>query len=108
MLCCVALLQTRLQLRLFLTDVKQRASIPDHVSYLKLCTSISVPKLASFLKTDEESAVQGLLNMKNKTRSVPTPLCFQAIRFIRLTYFGVMWYVVLCGGVAAVPPLALW
>jgi translation initiation factor 3 subunit L len=53
-----------------LNDVKQRAAIPDTVSYLKLCTSISVSKLASFLKTDEDNAVQGLLNMKIKTRAL--------------------------------------
>jgi len=61
---------TRTQLKIFINDIKQRATIPDIVSYLKLCTSISVSKLAVFLKTDEQTVAEGLINLQHKARSL--------------------------------------
>ena len=43
----------RLQLKCFLTEVKQQTMLPTLRSFLKLYTTISISKLASFLELDE-------------------------------------------------------
>jgi len=57
-----------LQLRQFLAEVHSRAKINELYSYLKLFTSISVSKLALFLKIDEEATQALLLKLVHKSR----------------------------------------
>jgi len=60
----------KLQLKIFLHDIKQREKLPEIYSYLKMCTAINTTKLAAFLKTDDDSLNQMLLNLKHKTRNL--------------------------------------
>jgi len=60
----------KLQVKIFLHDIKQREKLPEIYSYLKMCTAINTTKLAAFLKTDEDSLSQMLLNLKHKTRNL--------------------------------------
>jgi len=58
------------QKRIFLNDISERASLPEILSYLKLCSTVSVSRLASFLKWDEAKLIQELLALKHKTRNM--------------------------------------
>eukprot|EP00030_Apusomonadida_sp_AF-17_P007361 a841028_1370.p1 GENE.a841028_1370~~a841028_1370.p1 ORF type:complete len:551 (-),score=304.09 a841028_1370:15-1637(-) len=58
------------QLALFLRDVTHQLVIPRVRSYLKLYTSISVAKLASFLGMPEQELRVCLVHYKHKTRSL--------------------------------------
>lgn len=58
-----------MQLSIFLSEVKQRAHINDLHSYLKLFTTLSISKLAVFLKLDEEATQALLLKLAHKNRS---------------------------------------
>jgi len=60
----------RLQLKILMQDIKQRQNLPEIYSYLKLCTVVGLPKLAAFLKTDEDTLNQMLVNLKHKTRNL--------------------------------------
>jgi len=57
-----------LQMRVFMEDVQQQAPISTVRSYLKLYTTISIAKLASFLDVDEATFRNYLLCFKHKTR----------------------------------------
>lgn len=58
----------RLQLTVFLREIRQRASLPDMYGYLKLCTSITLQKLASFAKAEPDKLMSYLLCLKHKSR----------------------------------------
>jgi len=58
------------QLKVFIDEVRRHAIIPIIRSYLKLYTTITIPKLASFLDVDEATCRSYLLCYKNKTRSL--------------------------------------
>jgi len=58
-----------LQFKVFLEEVRRHASIPTIRSFLKLYTTITVPKLATFLECDEQTCRALLLCYKNKTKS---------------------------------------
>eukprot|EP00897_Mesotaenium_endlicherianum_P001707 jgi/Mesen1/1564/ME000134S00682 len=60
----------RLQLKLFLGEVRQQGQLPAIRSLLKLYTTISVPKLASFLDMDEATLRSTLLTYKHKSHTV--------------------------------------
>jgi len=61
---------TRLQVKIFLGEIAQRATLPDIYANLKLCSTVSTSKLATFLKTDEETLQTWLMNLKHKTRNM--------------------------------------
>jgi len=58
------------QSKLFLAEVKQQILIPTIRSYLKLYTTISLQKLASFLEIDEQALRKTLACYKHKTRNL--------------------------------------
>lgn len=58
----------KLQLKMFASEIRQRAKIPDIQAYLKLCTTVTTKKLATFLKTDEDILAGELLAAKHKTK----------------------------------------
>jgi len=58
------------QTRIFLAEVKQQILIPTIRSYLKLYTTISLQKLASFLEVDEKDLKKTLACYKHKTRNL--------------------------------------
>jgi translation initiation factor 3 subunit L len=60
----------RLQLKIFLTDVRQQQRGQQIRSYLKLYTTISVSKLASFVGINEATVRSNLLTYKHKTHVV--------------------------------------
>ena len=60
----------RLQTKLFLNEVKEQLLIPTIRSYLKLYTTISIQKLATFLETDEKSLRTSLMCYKHKTKGL--------------------------------------
>lgn len=60
----------KLQLKIFQTEIKQRANLKDIYSHLKLCSTISTSKLASFLGVDEDTLGTYLFNVKHKTQSL--------------------------------------
>merc|ERR1712087_37525 len=61
----------RLQLRLFLQEVQQQKVLPTIRSFLKLYTTISIPKLAALLEeTDEGTFREHLQCLKHKTHSL--------------------------------------
>eukprot|EP00271_Cylindrocystis_brebissonii_P009026 TRINITY_DN23615_c0_g1_i1.p1 TRINITY_DN23615_c0_g1~~TRINITY_DN23615_c0_g1_i1.p1 ORF type:complete len:531 (+),score=143.46 TRINITY_DN23615_c0_g1_i1:193-1785(+) len=60
----------RLQLKLFLADVRQQQLLPAIRSFLKLYTSISLTKLAAFLEIDEPTLRSALLTSKHKSHFV--------------------------------------
>jgi len=61
----------RLQLRLFLQEVQQQKVLPTIRSFLKLYTTIGIPKLAALLEeTDEGSFREHLQCLKHKTHSL--------------------------------------
>lgn len=59
----------KLQLKIFTNEVKQRPKHSQVFSYLKLCSSISIPTLCKLLECDEETLSASLLSMKHKTGS---------------------------------------
>jgi len=60
-----------LQQRLFMQEVRQQVPIPIIRSYLKLYSTISIPKLTSFLDTQEEEAIRShLACFKHKTHNL--------------------------------------
>eukprot|EP00002_Diphylleia_rotans_P008782 TRINITY_DN18775_c0_g1_i1.p1 TRINITY_DN18775_c0_g1~~TRINITY_DN18775_c0_g1_i1.p1 ORF type:complete len:547 (+),score=121.38 TRINITY_DN18775_c0_g1_i1:44-1684(+) len=60
----------RLQLNIFLSEVKQQASLTAIRSILKLYTSIGLDKLAGFLETTPEELRTWLLCYKHKARTL--------------------------------------
>ncbi|ERM98606.1 eukaryotic translation initiation factor 3 subunit L [Amborella trichopoda] len=60
----------RLQLKLFLYEVKQQQLLSGIRSFLKLYTTISISKLASFMEVDEPTLRTILMTYKHKTHSV--------------------------------------
>lgn len=58
------------QLALFMREVRQQLQVPKIRSYLKLYTSISVSKLASFFEMSPAELHTNLLFYKHKTRNV--------------------------------------
>jgi len=59
----------KLQLKLFLNEIRQQALLPTIRSYLKLYTTIEMAKLATFLDMTEDSLRTYLLCYKHKTRN---------------------------------------
>jgi len=57
----------RLQLRLFLNEVQQQKQLPTIRAFLKLYTTIGIPKLAALLETDEATFREHLQCLKHKT-----------------------------------------
>ncbi|KAB2629602.1 eukaryotic translation initiation factor 3 subunit L-like [Pyrus ussuriensis x Pyrus communis] len=62
----------RLQLKLFLYEVKQQQLLSGVRTFLKVYSSISVGKLASYMEVDEAKLRTILLTYKHKTHSVDT------------------------------------
>lgn len=58
------------QLRMFLSEVQSQHSLPLLRSYLRLYSSIRLPKLASLLEVDEESLRQQLLGLKHRAQAL--------------------------------------
>lgn len=58
----------RLQLGLFIDDIKPQAVLPTMRSFLKLYTTISIKKLATLLELDEYSVRTTLFSLKQKSR----------------------------------------
>lgn len=59
-----------LQLKRFMHEVRQQELIRTVRSYLKLYTTISISKLATFLDADEDALKTNLLCYKHKTRNL--------------------------------------
>jgi len=60
---------TRVQLRIFLAEVKSQMLVPTLRSYLKLYTTLDMGKLAQLLgSTDVDAVREQLLQYKHKTR----------------------------------------
>lgn len=57
-----------LQLKVFISDVKQRLNMNDLATYLKLFTTISISKLSVFLNQDDEATLALLHKLSHKTR----------------------------------------
>ncbi|KAM1089123.1 hypothetical protein TB1_016170 [Malus domestica] len=62
----------RLQLKLFLYEVKQQQLLSGVRTFLKVYSSISVGKLASYMEVDESKLRTILLTYKHKTHAVDT------------------------------------
>ena len=60
----------KLQLRLFLQEVSQQKLLPTIRSFLKLYTTIGIPKLAALLEADEGAFREHLQCLKHKAHSV--------------------------------------
>jgi len=61
----------RLQLKLFLQEVQQQKLLPTIRSFLKLYTTIGIPKLAQLLEEGDESAFRDHLQcLKHKSRAL--------------------------------------
>ncbi|KAF6164412.1 hypothetical protein GIB67_025238 [Kingdonia uniflora] len=60
----------RLQLKLFLYEVKQQQLLSGVRTYLKLYSSISIGKLATYMEVDEPTVRSILLTYKHKTHAV--------------------------------------
>ncbi|EPS61195.1 hypothetical protein M569_13603, partial [Genlisea aurea] len=60
----------RLQLKLFLYEVKQQQLLSGVRTYLKLYSTISIAKLASYLEVDEPTVRTILMTYKHKTHPV--------------------------------------
>jgi len=59
-----------LQLRMFMDEVQQQSIIPVIRSYLKLYTTMSIPKLASLSDLEEDTLQTALLCFKHKQRNL--------------------------------------
>jgi len=60
----------RLQLKIFMNEVKQQIILPILRSFLKLYTTIPLPKLADFLEIDQDTLRTYLLCYKHKTHNL--------------------------------------
>ncbi|KAL5729577.1 hypothetical protein ACHQM5_002507 [Ranunculus cassubicifolius] len=60
----------RLQLKLFLYKVKQQQLLSGVRTFLKLYSTISISKLATYMEVDEPTVRSILLTYKHKTHSV--------------------------------------
>lgn len=58
----------RVQLKIFLNEVRQQSQISTIRSFLKLYTTIGIHKLADYVEVDEDTFRMQLLCMKHKTR----------------------------------------
>lgn len=58
------------QSRIFLSDVKTQLSNAHIRSFLRLYTSLTTDKLASFMDIDEEQVVEMMMILKNSTRNL--------------------------------------
>lgn len=67
-----------LQVKLFRREVEQRHKLAEIFSFLKLCTTVDVAKLANFLDTDEDSALTLLLCLKHKNRNLRATASYAA------------------------------
>ena len=59
-----------LQLKLFLNEVSEQTLLPSIRSYLKLYTTISISKLASYMEMPEAELRTHLMALKHKTRQM--------------------------------------
>eukprot|EP00741_Cyanophora_paradoxa_P024419 tig00022075_g23578.t1 len=59
-----------LQLRMFLAEVRQQSMLPTIRSYLRLYTTIPVPKLVDFLGQSESDFRTQMMCLKHKTRQL--------------------------------------
>eukprot|EP00245_Coleochaete_scutata_P009099 TRINITY_DN292_c0_g2_i1.p1 TRINITY_DN292_c0_g2~~TRINITY_DN292_c0_g2_i1.p1 ORF type:complete len:533 (-),score=111.36 TRINITY_DN292_c0_g2_i1:296-1894(-) len=57
----------RLQLRMFLMELRQQQLLAGIRSFVKLYTTISIPKLASFMEVDDSTLRSVLFSYKHKT-----------------------------------------
>ena len=57
----------RLQLKLFLSEIEQQKQLPTLKQYLKLYTSISVPKLADLMGIEPDRLLTLLMGVKHKS-----------------------------------------
>jgi len=60
----------RLQLKLFLQEISQQKMLPTIRSFLKLYTTIGIPKLAALLEVDENTFRDHLQCLKHKTQTL--------------------------------------
>jgi len=60
----------RLQLKLFLAEVQQQKMLPTIRSYLKLYTTIAIPKLAALMDVDDNTFREHLQCLKHKTHAL--------------------------------------
>jgi len=60
----------RLQLGIFLSEVSQQHRLSNLSSFLKLYSTISVPKLASIMEIDEKELKVQLLNLKKRSETL--------------------------------------
>ena len=60
----------KLQLRLFLQEVSQQKLLPTIRSFLKLYTTIGIPKLAALLEVDEGTFREHMQCLKHKAHSL--------------------------------------
>ena len=60
----------QLQLKLFLNEVSEQTLLPSIRSYLKLYTTISISKLASYMEMPEAELRTHLMALKHKTRQM--------------------------------------
>lgn len=60
----------KLQLRMFLNEVKQRAKHSEVYGFLKLCSTIAMPTLCKLLDCDEDTLSTYLLAMKHKATNL--------------------------------------
>lgn len=60
----------KLQLRVFLKEVEQQQMLPTIRSFLKLYTTIGIPKLAALLEVDEASFREHLQCLKHKAHGI--------------------------------------
>jgi translation initiation factor 3 subunit L len=63
--------QLKLQVRVFMQEVEEQATLGTLRSFLRLYTTISISKLASFLDTDEATVRAQLMCYKHKTVHMP-------------------------------------
>lgn len=59
-----------LQLKIFSNEVRQRCNMPELHSYLKLCTTVSLAKLSTLTKKDEDTLITELLAAKIKNKNL--------------------------------------
>jgi len=63
----------KVQLRLFITEVRQRMSLPELTSYLKLCTAVDTAKLAGLANKDKDALIADLLSSKIICKNLKHP-----------------------------------
>lgn len=61
---------TKLQLKVFSAELRQRSRIPTIESYLKLCTAVTAKKLGDFLKCEPDALHSDLMMIRHKTKEL--------------------------------------